>query len=950
MSVSSFKFVSPGVFVKEFDNSQITATPAGVGPTIIGRLERGPAMRPVRIGSMSQFVEIFGNPVAGRVSNDAWRNGNYSAPTYAAYAIQAWLRNTPSVNVVRLLGTQHTSATTDGKAGWNLAAPAASAGGAYGLFLVNSGSTNLTGTLAAVWYLATGSIALSGTLAGGLTTDTAQGSNALFKSDDVNGEFKAVVFDGSGAQTFKTSFNFNTDSNKYVRDVFNTNPVLTNTTITPTANQKTYWLGETFDRSVAEYVTSLTGSGAVYGFVAPLTNGTQHGGNYRTGMQKSKTGFVFGQDLGFNNATYNPANMPQLFRFVTIDSGEWESKNLKISIVDVKGPRNPQFEEYGTFSVEIRRAEDLDVVPKVVERFTNLNLNPASENYIARRIGDRFIEWNDSEKRYREFGNYPNLSKYVYVEMNAQVDNGTADQQLVPFGFIGPSRFKKVQVLGTGSLNYANTFVSSSGAQNLATAGNFLKITGSISSSFDAQFLFPAPALRVSAAAEGLSDLTKAYFGYDVTTKATKTQTDKSYVDYVRLATADYSVDSAPSGSNREFSFYFTLDDLSGSSNGAVYVSGSRVLGTSITATGASSSYGSIFTSASYEAVLNAGYNRFTMPLVGGFDGVDVTEADPFRNSIFNNITPTETTNYEYYTLRRAVDTVADPETIVTDIISVPGITYAGVTDHVITTAENRADCMAIIDLPNVYTPDHEAANVTTQNRLGGGVDQVVNTLKGRAINSSYAATYYPWVQIRDTINNQNVWVPPSVVAIGALSYGQATQELWFAPAGFTRGGLSEGRGGVPVLAVSQRLNSRERDLLYEANINPIAQFPAEGIVIFGQKTLQVTPSALDRINVRRLMIYLKREISIIASRLLFDQNVSSTWGRFKSQVEPFLDSVKTRLGVTEYRLVLDSTTTTPDLIDRNILYARIYLKPARAIEFIAIDFNISSSGASFAD
>jgi len=257
---------------------------------------------------------------------------------------------------------------------------------------------------------------------------------------------------------------------------------------------------------------------------------------------------------------------------------------------------------------------------------------------------------------------------------------------------------------------------------------------------------------------------------------------------------------------------------------------------------------------------------------------------------------------------------------------------------------------MAIIDLPNVYTPDHEAANVTTENRLGGGVDQVVNTLKGRAINSSYAATYYPWVQIRDTINNQNVWVPPSVVAIGALSYGQATQELWFAPAGFTRGGLSEGRGGIPVLAVSQRLNSRERDLLYEANINPIAQFPAEGIVIFGQKTLQVTPSALDRINVRRLMIYLKREISIIASRLLFDQNVSSTWGRFKSQVEPFLDSVKTRLGVTEYRLILDSTTTTPDLIDRNILYARIYLKPARSIEFIAIDFNISSSGAAFAD
>jgi len=217
--------------------------------------------------------------------------------------------------------------------------------------------------------------------------------------------------------------------------------------------------------------------------------------------------------------------------------------------------------------------------------------------------------------------------------MNAQVDNGTADQQLVPFGFVGPVRFKKVQVLGTGSSDTpSNTFVKAIGAQNIAGASKFLKITGSIVSTFDAQFLFPAPALRVSASAEGLSDLTKAYFGYDVTTKATKTQVDKSYVDYVRMATADYSTyDVGSSDTNREISFYFTLDDLSGSSNGAVYVSGSRVAGTSMTVLGATSSFGSIVTSASYEAVLNAGYNRFTMPLVGGFDGVDVTEADPFR-------------------------------------------------------------------------------------------------------------------------------------------------------------------------------------------------------------------------------------------------------------------------------------------------------------------------------
>jgi phage tail sheath protein FI len=182
------------------------------------------------------------------------------------------------------------------------------------------------------------------------------------------------------------------------------------------------------------------------------------------------------------------------------------------------------------------------------------------------------------------------------------------------------------------------------------------------------------------------------------------------------------------------------------------------------------------------------------------------------------------------------------------------------------------------------------------------------------------------------------------------MASSAAKSELWFAPAGFTRGGLSNGAAGLPVVQTRYRLTSKHRDSLYEANINPIAQFPAEGIVIFGQKTLQVTPSALDRINVRRLMVYVKKEISRMAATLLFDQNVDTTWNRFLSKAEPFLSSVKSRFGLTEYRVVLDETTTTPELVDRNIVYAKVFLKPARAIEFIAIDFVITNTGASFDD
>ena len=166
----------------------------------------------------------------------------------------------------------------------------------------------------------------------------------------------------------------------------------------------------------------------------------------------------------------------------------------------------------------------------------------------------------------------------------------------------------------------------------------------------------------------------------------------------------------------------------------------------------------------------------------------------------------------------------------------------------------------------------------------------------------------------------------------------------------FNRGGLTKGAAGVPVVSVLEKLTSRQRDDLYEVSINPIASFPAEGIVVFGQKTLQANQSALDRINVRRLLIYLKKQISQISTQILFDPNIQVTWDRFLAQVKPLLTSVQSRFGLSEYRVILDTTTTTPELVDRNIMYAKVLLKPTRAIEFIALDFVVTSTGASFDD
>jgi phage tail sheath protein FI len=315
------------------------------------------------------------------------------------------------------------------------------------------------------------------------------------------------------------------------------------------------------------------------------------------------------------------------------------------------------------------------------------------------------------------------------------------------------------------------------------------------------------------------------------------------------------------------------------------------------------------------------------------------------------NADATTATSYAYASIDRAIEMIRDPEMVEHNLAAMPGVTNTSLTTKLVRTCEARADSLAIIDLPDVYIPPFQAKCTSFKDRVDNVTPETsAKNLVARQINSSYGATYYPWVKIKDEQFNRDVWVPPSVVALGVMAYTEERDDVWFAPAGFNRGGLNTGNAGLPVLQASEQLLSKDRDTLYAANINPIAQFVSEGLVIFGQKTLQSDQSALDRINVRRLLIFVKKEISRISNGLLFEQNVQATWARFTNQVVPFLQSVKTRFGLSDFKVVLDDTTTTPDLIDRNIMYAKVFLKPARSIEFIAVDFVITNTGASFED
>lgn len=261
------------------------------------------------------------------------------------------------------------------------------------------------------------------------------------------------------------------------------------------------------------------------------------------------------------------------------------------------------------------------------------------------------------------------------------------------------------------------------------------------------------------------------------------------------------------------------------------------------------------------------------------------------------------------------------------NMVVTPGVVrrlHSAVVTDVLDMVEERNDCFYIMD-------------TTAQ---GDSISQA-NT-QAQAVDSNMVATYYPWVKTIDVNTNKLISVPPSVLLPGVFASNDRVAAEWFAPAGLNRGGLT---GAVSVL---NRLTQSEKDSLYENKTNPIVQFPGQGIVVFGQKTLQDKPSALDRINVRRLLLTVRKYIASTSRFLVFEQNSSTTRNTFLNIVNPYLESIQQRQGLYSFRVVMDESNNTADVIDRNILKGAIYLQPTKTAEFIQIDFNILPTGASF--
>ena len=312
----------------------------------------------------------------------------------------------------------------------------------------------------------------------------------------------------------------------------------------------------------------------------------------------------------------------------------------------------------------------------------------------------------------------------------------------------------------------------------------------------------------------------------------------------------------------------------------------------------------------------------------GGFDGgtgdILTGTGNYFQDIGGNDSQGLLATNYT-----TAINLLNNKDEYVYNVITAPGLihseaNHASTLNTLIVNTQNRGDAIVVVDIEN----------------YGATIGNATNS--AQSLNSSYAATYWPWVQMTNPDTGKLNWVPASTLIPGVYAFNDNAAEPWFAPAGINRGGLDT------VVRAERKLTKANRDTLYEANINPIASFPANGTVVFGQKTLQKKASALDRVNVRRLLIALKSYIGQVANNLVFEQNTAATRNSFLAQVNPYMESVQQRQGVYAFKVVMDDSNNTPDVIDRNQLVGQIFLQPTRTAEFIILDFNVLPTGAEF--
>mgnify|MGYP003640224980 FL=1 len=898
---TKFDFLSPGIELREIDQSAIAAVPEQDGILLIGRAKKGPAMKPIKITSLTDFQSVFGAPMDGVKRGDPWREGNTGGGGWAAYAAEAYLASgVGPVKFIRLAGV----AETAGDAGWNVTqggltgkvATESAVQGAIGIFVAEDKAAS-SGVLAAIIYTSGSNVVLSGTPRDGSGAVTDKTALAI---KPTAGSWSAKLGNGTSIEDFTFNFNFDENSQNFIRNVLTTDATL----FADGWNGHNIFLGESFEYNVQR----LDGSTGLIAWTAPIRDNAQTTDfvDHNVELSPAKTGWFIGSNASSNK---------RLFRLAALDEGSDFHKTHIVRIKDLRKATTVRPE--GSFTIEIARAGQRP--SEYVEKFANVTLNPDSPNYILKKIGDLNQYWQPgtggATGKIVSTGSFNNQSNLIRVELA----EGGVNKTDLPLGFLGPKKIADVQILEADTGFFEQWMW---GADTLPGGTALVTLEG-LNALDVIDVTWPTHGLSVENSNNGSNYAPSAIHGLSY--NSLRGQDD--FCD-IGILKSDYNPHIAYD-STADVAYTFSLENIAqDGTTGTYYHTNSFVIAFDDSSTGA----------------LVTGIKQFAAPFFGGSDGVDIKVENPFNDDALTN------TAYAKYSMESAISQVADYYTSRYDLISIPGVTNSSIITSLVRQTEERGDALAIIDMVGIYV---SAVDNDGSTESPGSVAAMVSTAEGGTVASSYAAAYYPNVRLADVSSGRGsvLMAPPSVAAIGAIAKSEALSQPWFAPAGFTRGGLAPlgGTGGASVVGTLEHLSKADRDDLYNVNINPIARFPATGdTVIFGQKTLQPTDTALDRINVRRMMIYLKKRIGGIADQFLFEQGVKATYDRFKATIEPILSEVRSQYGITEYKVILDETTTTPDLQDRNIMYAKVFVKPAKAIEYVVIDFVVTQSGVEF--
>jgi hypothetical protein len=627
-------------------------------------------------------------------------------------------------------------------------------------------------------------------------------------------------------------------------------------------------------------------------------------GFYLEQYQTPQTPFMVSELRG--NTVY------KLFKFILISDGNAANRLVKMSIGNISFNN-------GTFDVFIRDFYDTDQVPRVIESFTNCSMDPTQNNYVANKIGT-------------SNGEYQVKSKYVMLEMSDE-----APIDALPCGFEGyvsreyanatpPFVVYKTKYLQPGDVVYNPPFGSSNGGDNpvISSGENPRKAYLGISN---------------------ITGIDYDFYDYKGQQLPTNIATDTTGLAWGYI-TKGFHMDSGAT--------VVTITNGYATSGQSAFEVGVGSFNSEPTST--DNPYYKLVT------------RKFTVLAYGGFDGWDIyreyrTNSDSFalgqtgfKYGAAPSVTyPTATgwgafkaisgpnqenwANTDYYAYKWGQNTFANPEATNINVFVTPGIDYVNnsnlVEDAIDMIETDRADSIYICTTPdfNLFLP--------TYNDIEEGLiypQQAVDNLEQTGIDSNYTASYYPWILTRDSVNNTQIYIPPTSEVVKNLALTDNIAFPWFASAGYTR-------GLVNAIKARRKLTQEDRDTLYKGRLNPIATFSDVGTVIWGNKTMQIRESALDRINVRRLLLQARKLISAVAIRLLFEQNDQKVRQDFLNSVNPILDGIRRDRGLIDFRVTVSNT---PEDLDSNTLTGKIFLKPTRALEYIDIEFVITPTGASF--